>query len=112
MDDQRAFELIERREDLKNPAPNGLTRARDGFTRQDVVNAFAHAFTMIGGTQRLALWASANPDKFYALYSKLLPSTSIQIGHGGVVQIIHAIAPTPLDEHPEADVSSGGDDQV
>lgn len=65
------------------------------------MNAFQRAFTMIGGVQRLALWANANPDKFYPLYAKLMPSTSINIGDNAVIQVVHAIPPTPLDQHPE-----------
>jgi hypothetical protein len=37
--------------------------------------AFQEAFDMIGGTLRLAKWADKNPDKFYQLYSKLVPAT-------------------------------------
>lgn len=38
--------------------------------------AFQQAFEMIGGVPRLALWADQNPTKFYALYSKLVPSSA------------------------------------
>jgi hypothetical protein len=71
------------------------------FSRQDVVNALQSAFEMIGGVQRLALWGHANPDKFYAIYSRLLPSTTVNIGNANKVEILHAIAKTVLDEHPE-----------
>lgn len=37
--------------------------------------AFEQAFELIGGVPRLALWADRNPSKFYAMYSKLVPST-------------------------------------
>lgn len=47
------------------------------FSRSDVVNSFASAFTMIGGTTRLALWANENPGDFYKLFGKLLPSTTM-----------------------------------
>jgi hypothetical protein len=47
------------------------------FSRSDVVNSFASAFTMIGGTPRLALWANENPGEFYKLFGKLLPSTTM-----------------------------------
>ena len=77
-----------------------LTRARDGFTRNDVANAFQNAFMMIGGVSRLALWANKNPDKFYPLYSKLMPSTTINIGDNAQVVIQHAIPPGALDQHP------------
>ena len=76
-----------------------VSRKRDGFSRQDVVNAFQAAFETIGGTSRLALWANANPERFYPLYTKLLPATTIQFGQGSTLVIKHAIPPTPLDEH-------------
>ena len=115
-----AFEIIETRAAI----PSGVSRKNDGFSRQDVVNAFQRAFTMIGGVQRLSLWANQNPDKFYPLYAKLMPSTSINIGDNSVVQIIHALAPTELDRHPSSNgergplgdsvgrVPHGGGDQV
>jgi hypothetical protein len=110
-----AFEIIETRAAI----PSGVSRKNDGFSRQDVVNAFQRAFTMIGGVQRLALWANQNPDKFYPLYAKLMPSTSINIGDNSVIQIVHALAPTELDKHPtptELDryprAPHGGSDQV
>lgn len=40
--------------------------------------AFQQAFEQIGGVPRLALWADQNPSKFYHLYSKLVPSTTLQ----------------------------------
>jgi hypothetical protein len=46
------------------------------FSRGDVVNAFASAFELIGGTTRLALWANDNPGDFYKLFGKLLPSAT------------------------------------
>lgn len=101
------FEIIETRAAI----PSGVSRKNDGFSRQDVVNAFQRAFTMIGGVQRLALWANQNPDKFYPLYAKLMPSTSINIGDNSVVQIVHALAPTELDRHPGQE-SPHGHDQV
>ena len=38
-------------------------------------DAFQQAFDMIGGVPRLALWADKNPTAFFALYSKLIPSS-------------------------------------
>jgi len=35
---------------------------------------FQHAFELIGGIPRLAHWAHQNPDKFFQLYSKLIPA--------------------------------------
>lgn len=100
--DDQTFEIIESRTQYRDPLPSGLTKKRDGFSRQEVVSAFARAFEMIGGVQRMALWANANPDKFYPLYSKLLPSTAIQIGDASAVKILHVLPPTDLDVHPGA----------
>lgn len=68
--------------------------------RNAVFNDFSKVFGMIGGTQRMAQWADEHPGKFYNLYAKLLPSTSISIGDNSVVQIVHAIPRTELDMHP------------
>jgi hypothetical protein len=43
---------------------------------QKAAKAFQQAFELIGGVPRLALWADRNPDKFYPLYSKLVPQTA------------------------------------
>jgi hypothetical protein len=37
--------------------------------------AFQHAFELIGGVPRLALWADRNPDKFYPLLARMIPAT-------------------------------------
>ena len=94
-----SFDIIETEVYQKRVLPT-LRRDTDGFNRMDVVNAFQHAFKMIGGISRLALWANAHPDKFYPLYAKLMPSTAIHIGDNATVIIEHAVPPGPLDEHP------------
>ena len=92
------FEIIESQDKL----PRRLRRTEDGFSRMDVVNAFSNAFQMMGGVNRLALWANANPDKFYPLYAKLMPSTAVNIvGDNARIIIEHSIPATPLDEHPD-----------
>lgn len=102
MDEQdetdKTFEILEGVTDRDKPLP-ALKKKKDGFTRQEVVNAFGRTFEMIGGVSRMALWANENPDKFYPLYSKLLPSTAIQIGEAANVTIIHSIGKTELDNH-------------
>jgi hypothetical protein len=105
MDDtgDNTYGVLEAISSRPSPLPRGLTRNQDGFSRQDVVNALATTFQMIGGVSRMALWANANPDKFYPLYAKLLPSTSIQIGDNSTVVIQHAIPKTDLDEHPTSE---------
>lgn len=76
-----------------------FSRKRDGFSRSDVVEALHRAFHMIGGVQRLALWANNNPTEFYKLYGKLLPATTVNIGEVNQVTVVHAIPPTALDVH-------------
>lgn len=98
-EDTKTFEIVE--STIKNDKLPALSKKRDGFNRSDVVDAFQRSFDMIGGVPRMALWANANPDKFYPLYSKLLPSTSINFGDNAQVIIQHSIPPGPLDDHPE-----------
>jgi hypothetical protein len=95
----KSFEVVEAVADGRAEIPR-VKKRKDGFNRQDLVNAFANAFEMIGGTTRLALWANANPDKFYPLAAKLLPSQTAILGVSGQPTILHAIPPTPLDHHP------------
>jgi len=58
-----------------------------GYTRtRNVREQFQHAFELIGGIPRLATWAHANPDKFYALYSKLIPA-QVTGADGGALKI-------------------------
>ena len=99
MEEDNTFEVLE-----ANPLQaSKVTPVKkiDGFSRMDVVKAFAQAFDMIGGVPRLALWANRNPDKFFPLYAKMLPSTSININTDGDKLVIeHAFPKTALDEHP------------
>lgn len=93
-DKDKTFEIIE----SQNSIPR-TKRKREGFNRMDVVNAFQNAFQMMGGVPRLALWANANPDKFYPLYARLMPSTSINItSEGNKLVIEHAVPSSPLDD--------------
>lgn len=95
MDDKdQTFEVIEAQDRLPR-----ARRKKDGFNRMDVVNAFNNAFQMMGGVSRLALWANQNPDKFYPLYARLMPSTSINIqSEGNKLVIEHAVPASPLDD--------------
>lgn len=77
-----------------------FSRKRDGFNRNDIVDAFVQAFEMIGGIQALAIWGNANRTEFYRLYAKLLPATSLQIGEVGTINLIHSLPPGALDVHP------------
>ena len=92
-------DVLSKMSDQASPKLPMMTKAKNGFSRTDVVDAFVSAFEMIGGVPRLALWANANPDKFYPLYAKLLPATTQVIGDMGELVIIHRIAPTALDVH-------------
>ena len=67
-------------------------------TRQEVVNAFTNAFQMIGGVDRLALWADQNPSEFYRLYGKLLPPSNADIMDGNREFIVRHVLPQPLGE--------------
>lgn len=53
---------------------------------RNVREQFQHAFELIGGIPRLAHWAHQNPDKFFPLYSKLIP-TQVSGEGGGPIQI-------------------------
>jgi hypothetical protein len=53
---------------------------------KNVRQQFQYAFELIGGIPRLAHWAHANPDKFYQLYSKLIPA-QVTGADGGPVRI-------------------------
>lgn len=57
------------------------------YTRtRNVRLQFQHAFELIGGIPRLAHWAHENPDKFFQLYSKLIPA-QITGADGGALKI-------------------------
>lgn len=110
--DDNTFEIIEATSKIPK-----ARRKQDGFSRMDVVNAFSNAFQMMGGVPRLALWANQNPDKFYPLYARLMPSTSINITSEGAKLIIeHSVPASPLDnfadliqpETEEANIKDGG----
>lgn len=81
------------------------------YTRQQVVNAFHDSFELIGGVPRLAAWAHMNPDKFFQLYAKLLPSQAQQeVKHDGTVRIVHALAPNALDRGRVIEHGTGDSD--
>ena len=57
------------------------------YTRtRNVREQFQHAFELIGGIPRLAHWAHQNPDKFFPLYSKLIPA-QVTGADGGAIKI-------------------------
>ena len=100
MDDKKALMVLAKEADTPRQLPKFET-VKDGFSRNDVVQAFARAFEMIGGVQRFALWANEHPTEFYKLHSKLLPATTVNIGQAAQVHIVHSIERSPLDDHPE-----------
>lgn len=47
---------------------------------------FQHAFELIGGIPRLAMWAHQHPTQFYQLYSKLIPA-QVTGADGGAIKV-------------------------
>lgn len=75
-----------------------IPRNKD-FNRKQVVTAFSSAFELIGGVQRLALWAHQNQDDFYKLYARLLPSqASSALGESNELVIKHVLPKGALDQ--------------
>ena len=71
---------------------------KGNLTRAKVVSAFHDAFDQIGGVSRLSLWADSNPEKFFALYARLLPPASHPDLNGDTeLRVIHVLPPTKLD---------------
>ena len=99
-------EIMSSLSEQTDPKIPQVSRKNNGFSRNDVVGAFQQAFDIIGGTSRLALWANANPDKFYPLYAKLMPATTQIIGDAGELVILHRLVPTALDVHELEDVTA------
>jgi len=57
------------------------------YTRtRNVRLQFQHAFELVGGIPRLAKWANENPDKFFSLYSKLIPA-QVTGPDGGAIRV-------------------------
>jgi len=53
---------------------------------RNVRDQFQFAFELIGGIPRLAHWAHTNPDKFFQLYSKLIPA-QVTGADGGALKV-------------------------
>lgn len=88
--------------DIANAPKKVLKFSRaEKVTRQDVVNAFTNAFQMIGGVDRLALWADSNPGDFFKIFGKLLPPSSADILDGNREFVVRHILPPPqMDTSP------------
>jgi len=68
-------------------------------SRKEVVGTFQECFEMVGGVNRLAMWADENPTDFYRLYAKLLPSqSSTALGESNELVIKHVLPRGKLDE--------------
>ena len=55
-------ETLSAMSEIKEPKIPKVSRKSNGFSRADVVSAFQSAFEIIGGVDRLSLWANANPE--------------------------------------------------
>lgn len=77
--------------DMKALIARGLTSTNlpKVFRSSRAAEAFQHAFELIGGVPRLALWADRNPDKFYAIFGRMIPQTMAP-----VVPLVKPIDPT------------------
>lgn len=76
-----------------------VSKKKTNFSRLQVVENVQNAFDLIGGTPRLAIWADENPNDFYRMYAKLLPSTnSSALGESNKLEITLKVPRGPLDE--------------
>lgn len=76
-----------------------VSKKKSEFSRKQVVENVQNAFDLIGGTARLAVWADENPESFYRMYGKLLPSSnSSALGEANKLDITLRIPRGPLDE--------------
>jgi hypothetical protein len=56
---------------------------------------------MIGGVDRLALWADQNPGDFYKLFGKLMPPAASDLLDGQREFVVRHILPPPeMDTNP------------
>jgi hypothetical protein len=61
-------------------------RVPDLLRARNVRSQFLHAFELIGGIPRLAMWAHQNPERFFPLYAKLIPA-QVTGEDGGAIRI-------------------------
>ena len=87
-----------------------LARARRGFSRNDVIGAFAQTFEQIGGASRFAAWADRNPTEFFKLYAKLLPSSTVNVQNNTKVVVNHKLPRTQLDMVTDVTITLPDDD--
>lgn len=92
-------ELTRRQDELiMSPAFEAvLKRLPKTIRKSDVVEGFHHAFELIGGVPRLAIWADEHPSEFFKLYSKLIPS-QLRASIDTSVKVVHtSLPPNPQD---------------
>lgn len=70
MSDEDKIAFSERMDQISR-VPGKLRLGRKEVSRKEFIGVVNHAFDLIGGVPRLALWADANPDKFYNLWAKV-----------------------------------------
>jgi hypothetical protein len=72
-------------EELLNEIANAPTVPKILRTR-NARDQIRHAFDLIGGVPRLAMWAHMNPGDFYRLWSRIIP-TQVTGEGGGPLQV-------------------------
>lgn len=88
--------------DLSDGSPRLEKQAAREFQRKEVALAFNDAFRLIGGVQRLAIWAHENPTEFFKLYGRMLPTgAQVDINASGEIIFKHVLPPSKLDALPE-----------
>lgn len=75
--------------------PNTAARARS------VQESLRLAFHGLGGVEGLIRWGRSHPTEFYRLCGRLIPQEIKGAFDVRQVTLIHALAPTALDMHPD-----------
>lgn len=80
-----------------------MAAPRRKFDRQKFLDAMDEAFDQIGGVARLTIWADKNPTEFYRLMKATIPQAQLlDIQAKMQMQILPALAPSPLDDYEDA----------
>ena len=92
--------LLAQQAAIPKPSQSSLLSALlPEYTRKDIIDDYRWVFEQIGGRPAFALWALANPNEFYRLYSRLLPSgNSESLGESNTLTIEHILPRTDLDK--------------
>ena len=83
---------------------------RGPLRREKIAQAYDDAFELIGGVPRLALFAHSDPEAFYKLHARLIPSEQKTHFDGHIV-LEAAVRPTLLDavtDQSDARSTEGG----